>query len=454
MSLTKATYSMISGAPVNVLDFGADPTGINDSLAAFNAAIASIQNQDMGGAVYVPRGNYFLSDTLNIRCRLHLFGDIQGDFPNNAATMLTFAQNKTGIRVEYSSTSPTGYGGQNSIIEKLFLQSNGGTNGIGFSANATFTLRDCTIRQFPSDGVRVEASASSGTGNANLWVMENVYCRQNGGHGFVFVGNDANAGVGTKLNAVLNGGWGIFDASFLGNCFVAPHCATNTTGAYKTTNINARTLFLNAYAEIGQPPNECVAPTMFVGGLVQNGFTNSNCVFLSAFTNLGAAAINYGSFYSLQENGVTFTDLVAALGASSGAKADNGDILFSSIDGGVFTGKPTDFRLKWDSFLNGVLWANFANSTSLIPFYMTAPGTTFTGGRSSAVPGAFLSEKLFVGVNSTNMRQVTAATAAPVSGTWGQGDYVRNSAPAVGQPKGWICTVSGTPGTWVSEGNL
>lgn len=45
-------------------------------------------------------------------------------------------------------------------------------------------------------------------------------------------------------------------------------------------------------------------------------------------------------------------------------------------------------------------------------------------------------------------------TAAPSSGTWEQGDRVLNSSPIVGQPKSWVCTVSGTPGTWVSEGNL
>jgi len=39
MSLTKASYSMITGAPVNVLDYGADPTGTNDSTAAIQAAI-------------------------------------------------------------------------------------------------------------------------------------------------------------------------------------------------------------------------------------------------------------------------------------------------------------------------------------------------------------------------------------------------------------------------------
>ena len=46
------------------------------------------------------------------------------------------------------------------------------------------------------------------------------------------------------------------------------------------------------------------------------------------------------------------------------------------------------------------------------------------------------------------------ATTAPTTGTWKVGDRVFNSAPSVGSPKSWVCTVAGTPGTWVSEGNL
>lgn len=42
----------------------------------------------------------------------------------------------------------------------------------------------------------------------------------------------------------------------------------------------------------------------------------------------------------------------------------------------------------------------------------------------------------------------------PSLGTWAVGDRCVNSAPAVGSPKAWACTVAGTPGTWVSEGNL
>jgi hypothetical protein len=44
--------------------------------------------------------------------------------------------------------------------------------------------------------------------------------------------------------------------------------------------------------------------------------------------------------------------------------------------------------------------------------------------------------------------------AAPVAGTWTVGSLVDRLTPTVGGPKGWMCTVSGTPGTWVSTGNL
>ena len=44
MSLTKTSYSMIRGAPANVVDFGADPTGVADSTAAIQAALDSVPN--------------------------------------------------------------------------------------------------------------------------------------------------------------------------------------------------------------------------------------------------------------------------------------------------------------------------------------------------------------------------------------------------------------------------
>jgi hypothetical protein len=48
----------------------------------------------------------------------------------------------------------------------------------------------------------------------------------------------------------------------------------------------------------------------------------------------------------------------------------------------------------------------------------------------------------------------SALNTPPGGSAWLVGDTTKNIAPAVGSPKGWICTVAGTPGTWTSTGNL
>ncbi len=55
---------------------------------------------------------------------------------------------------------------------------------------------------------------------------------------------------------------------------------------------------------------------------------------------------------------------------------------------------------------------------------------------------------------STTAKATAYASAAPTTLTWSIGDRVINNTPAVGRPKGWVCTASGTPGTWVAESNL
>lgn len=67
---------------------------------------------------------------------------------------------------------------------------------------------------------------------------------------------------------------------------------------------------------------------------------------------------------------------------------------------------------------------------------------------------------LILKINSLADGQLTAidnaAAAVPTTGTFAKGDFVRNSAPAelgAGGNKyviyGWVCTVGGTPGTFV-----
>lgn len=72
---------MIDGAVVNILDFGADPTGLSDSLVAINAAFLA------GSCVYFPTGTYLVSGSVQVPNNKSFFGDgrssvIRGNFAN------------------------------------------------------------------------------------------------------------------------------------------------------------------------------------------------------------------------------------------------------------------------------------------------------------------------------------------------------------------------------------
>src|SRR6185295_10289272 len=61
---------------VNVLDFGADPTGVTDSQPAFLAAINSFSasGSSVAGTVIVPSGTFRFSSTLHIKKCVHIRG--------------------------------------------------------------------------------------------------------------------------------------------------------------------------------------------------------------------------------------------------------------------------------------------------------------------------------------------------------------------------------------------
>ena len=92
----------------------------------------------------------------------------------------------------------------------------------------------------------------------------------------------------------------------------------------------------------------------------------------------------------------------------------------------------------------------------------------FSPGYSAGLLTAITFDKYFSEINQTNQLDATlvpgprtiiasnipSAIGPWLSMTWNVGDRAVFATPTVGQPKAWVCTVAGTPGTWVSEGNL
>jgi len=61
----------------------------------------------------------------------------------------------------------------------------------------------------------------------------------------------------------------------------------------------------------------------------------------------------------------------------------------------------------------------------------------------------------FVGSTTKIFQQnVYSGTAAPTIGAFERGDIVWNRSPTTGNPTGWMCTATGTPGTWKAMANL
>lgn len=62
-AVDKALIANFRNGWVNILDYGADNTGVNDCSAAFAAAIAALPN---GGTIYIPQGAFKLSATVTV----------------------------------------------------------------------------------------------------------------------------------------------------------------------------------------------------------------------------------------------------------------------------------------------------------------------------------------------------------------------------------------------------
>jgi hypothetical protein len=96
MSLTKVSYSMVKGAPINVLDYGAVGDGITDDTVAIQAAI----DASNGTRVYFPSGTYVISSPLYMDGGTHIYGDGGGEQP---ATKIIKTTNTVGTG---SNTAP------------------------------------------------------------------------------------------------------------------------------------------------------------------------------------------------------------------------------------------------------------------------------------------------------------------------------------------------------------
>jgi hypothetical protein len=433
---------------ISVKDFGAVGDGTTDDYTAFVNAIAALPAK--GGALYIPPTTtniYRLSQTLSIRKPIHMYGDVMGA-NNTTGTTLYFDANVSGLVFGayntslYTTITPDGaLGSQYSVLENLLILSAGGATTVdGVVLRVQMTCRNVVARGFKRYGFRIYNTIGGGgsiEGDGNQWLLDNCKAILNGDYGFYVDGDDSNTGVANKCFAQLNGTYGFYDNSLIGNTYIGCDTAGNTTGSFYSNRASSAVTIIGLW-EDGAGTSVLGSNVTSIGGnggkitSASAGFHMASGVALNApykYQN-ATGTQTIGSFLGYKDTSMT----AYAWGATSESAGLNA------------------WTLKFDTTYN-VWYTQYANSSTFQPIaYPNSSSALYTnkGFTGAIFQNGYAVKNSGTAYSSSLVRLL--GTAAPVSGTYQQGDIVYNSAPVSTGYIGWVCTVAGTPGTWKTFG--
>jgi len=197
MSLTKVTYSMINGAPINVKDYGAVGDGVTNDTAAIQAAF-NAANTAKGATVFFPVGDYLITSTLTLPRSATITGATRrgvGNPPSAIAGSGIYA-NFAGPAMKAEEANVTSY---DLTISNLNIRGNKSTypvgDGLSFIKIADITLDSLVVSNFGSSNIAL----SNGYGAT----IQNVYSALPGGTGANFYIDQEKV---TLLNCQADGG--------------------------------------------------------------------------------------------------------------------------------------------------------------------------------------------------------------------------------------------------------
>jgi hypothetical protein len=495
MALTKATYAMIEGAVVNVLDFGADSTGVMSSSIAFQAAIDSLTN---GGSVYVPQGTYLLDVSNGV-----LFDNNITMFGDGAASVIQFG----------TQDSLKADGKSNIVIQNVKFKSENAR--VYFKACTNVKLIDCL-----GDGIRTSGGNLTQQGfwfdGCNDVLIQNpyfqnyrdcIYFAKNGAtpcgivrvqggrieqttHGsgmayptgvytvdaqYTYVENvtflnikpSSDAGVGATGYGVYEGDGtdGNLDLVSVKNCTFIDNDGYT---AYPMIGI------LIAIAKLGDVDN-CTFKGAFQG-FAYGARTQKiqNCLFDGSYVYTGATTgitnyknqlfsnnifQNINAFPLIVQNGAPPLVESTLIVGNTFQNCAYGAWVFNATYGNFIGNKFIDcntagsnandftqgaivFEGPQQGFVDGNIVMNLNNGLSdyAVVSAVTAHGIVVTA------------NNYFKGMLVGPMKR--PLTAPPTTYTWQVGASIYNWSPSAGSAPGWVCVTSGTPGTWKAMANL
>jgi hypothetical protein len=384
-------------------------TGTNRS-GDLSARVQAAVNAAVGRRLIVPSGTYTLDSKISLPAGTTLIGEASSS-PNTGAVFVAGAAISGGLLEATGQVH----------VENLTLK----------------------CEHLADHGLKITTGGGSQSLVSNIWVEKSVddayffdrcqsgrwgrlYARENiGGHGFNFV--DCNALMVDLLSAQR------FES---GNASLAPNADKYAVRMAGVSNSGGMTI------------STLIAENHWYGGLLVEGCSSRPVVreFRSELGGNGAADhIVIRDRDSSKSYGVTIDNALCVGGNATftdGTYAGENNRCLRVLNSNQVTVR--NFQVAGSA---GTTWtrplfgAGARDCVIESPVYHSASGPSPLDVDNEG--GLAL---------SVSNRHQFRASAAPTTGIWRAGDITWNSAPASGQPVGWVCTAGGQPGTWLGFG--
>lgn len=385
-----------------------------------------------------------------------------------AGTVLSFAPDYHGVsfesyitdedpvtQLEITRPRDDAYPGANfSIIDGFLIKSRGGPTGLlnGGTGRPVdglkFRVVGCSgyntyVEDFSRENISIRGSIGGAAsaipemeGSPNNWFLMNCTGTNAGRHNFYAHGADTNAGCSIRLSCAGAGQINLYDSSFLGNVHIMPHCNTSGLMDYKSDNPNAATVFIGPYTEGPDTRNVIMRPAIVIGGFLG----------VPECTTPGSTGVVLAGSGEMSRRALQHQNLSGAtgIGISLGNYDPPNMILqaFGTLDAGGYG----EFTWVYDIVSHFI---QLRNSGQPARDLIGLPNNLLSL-RQYAIA---LRNGFYIGT-PTDLTFFGKAAAMPTTGSWVQGDYLANTAPAILGSAGSRYVVEGWKRITTGSGNV
>ena len=262
-------------------------------------------------------------------------------------------------------------------------------------------------------------------------------CKYSGVYYYVVAGQEAAASTTTPgTNSAVWRTW-------VGN----PNCKTWTSGltwalgapyATNTANSNARNVFMGCYAESAQAPVQAFAPTLILGGLLEEVTVDGTAAWLRGGTGGG---VNIGSASGLNGGGYAVAGSQASMvfgGSGGGTNDGSGNEAFYHQIGS------NNYRIK----RVGTTVQRFEDNANITEQWGLATDASAQGPYHHYINRLFIGHPVWGGTVGNSIGMFTIANAAELNGlVVPSGARYFYQFPAANQREGIVVLTGGTVGT-------